>query len=82
MYVVDYGYCYSPERLNPGGIGKRSCAGQLIAKAQLFIFTVLVLQHLNFSMPKDHAEPKQDNILEGLLRCPLPFHVHITALTP
>ena len=73
---------FPPERLNPGGIGKRSCAGQLIAKAQLFIFTVLILQHLNFSMPEEHAEPKQHNITEGLLRCPAPFHVHVTAQTP
>ncbi len=33
-----------PERLVPFGFGKRVCMGQLLAKAELFMFTVFLIQ--------------------------------------
>ena len=46
------------------------------------MFTVLILQHLKVSPPKYHSTPRDDDIAEGLLRAPKPFHVHIEARDP
>lgn len=46
-----------PERYQPFGIGKHRCMGELMARANLFLFIATLLQNFAFSIPAGHDLP-------------------------
>lgn len=46
-----------PDRHYPFGVGKHRCMGELMARANLFLFTTTLLQQFNFLVPPGHPIP-------------------------
>ena len=67
------------DRFIPFGFGKRSCMGESLAKAELFMFIVMLLQRLRFEPPKEHPMPDPEADIAGVTRSPQPFHISIKA---
>ena len=61
----------------PYGLGKRMCMGVSLAKAELLIFTVIILRQLKISVPKNHPGPDKEDADTRFARTPNPFYVHI-----
>lgn len=68
------------ERFIPFGFGKRVCMGESLAKAELFIFTIMILQNLRIKISANHAKPDPGQYEAGITRSPLPFHVTLEAI--
>ena len=65
------------EYLVPFGIGKRICMGETLAKNEMFIFFVRMLQRLSFSIdPQNVPDPK--NCIAAITRIPKPFQVRVS----
>ena len=64
------------EMFVPFGIGKRICMGESLAKNELFIFFVRILQRLEISVVKD-SEPNPKEYTSGITRIPKPFYVQV-----
>ncbi|PAA76997.1 hypothetical protein BOX15_Mlig006070g2, partial [Macrostomum lignano] len=52
------------ERVIPFSIGKRSCLGESLARMELFIFAIVIIQRFRIELPDDEAS-KMAEILEG-----------------
>ena len=63
----------------PFGFGKRVCMGESLAKAELFIFSAMIIQSLKISLPKKQKKPNPQEYHSGITKTPSPFHVHIEA---
>ena len=57
--------------------GKRICLGEALAKTELFIVFIRLMQKLEFSMSKNHPKPT-DKPVKGFISAPEPFHVVAT----
>ena len=66
------------EQLVPYGLGKRICMGETLARAELFIFSALILQNFRIGLPVSHERPEPERALWGITRAPKPFHVRIS----
>ena len=65
------------ERIVPFGLGKRYCMGELLARNEVFLFTVTMLQRIKFLKPKMHSKPDVENYLVNLTRIPDDFYVQV-----
>ena len=63
------------ERIIPFGIGKRFCMGDRLAKNTVFLFTVSMLQRLQFLPPDQHANPDPEDFLAGMSMIPNDFYI-------
>ncbi|PAA72297.1 hypothetical protein BOX15_Mlig029877g1, partial [Macrostomum lignano] len=52
------------ERVIPFSIGKRSCLGESLARMELFIFAIVIIQRFRIELPDDEAS-RMAEILEG-----------------
>jgi cytochrome P450 len=66
------------EQFIPFGFGTRVCMGESLAKAELFLFTTLLLQNINIGIPKHNRTPDPQESIAGVTRVPKPFHVNVT----
>ena len=65
------------ERLIPFGIGKRTCMGELLARNEIFLFTVNLIQKLRFSLPSYHEKPSVSNYNASFTRIPDDFYLRV-----
>ena len=64
----------------PFGIGKRTCMGELLARNEIFIFTVKLLQKMKFMPPTNHELPSISNYTANFTQIPDDFHVRFVKL--
>jgi cytochrome P450 family 2 subfamily U polypeptide 1 len=62
----------------PFGTGKRRCLGESLAKTQLFIFFVGMLQRFDIRLPEGSSVPTTD-YRPGITLAPYPFKVRFLA---
>jgi len=65
------------ERMIPFGIGKRYCMGELLARNEVFLFTVNLVQKLIFLPPNNNPTPDPANYHSSITNIPDDFHVKI-----
>ena len=63
------------ERLIPFGIGKRTCMGELLARNEILLFAVNLIQRVQFLPPKHNQQPDPSKYLVNLTRVPDDFHI-------
>ena len=63
------------ENLVPFGVGRRQCLGESLARQELFLFLVGLLQHFLIVPDPSYPLPSIHNCVPGLVRKPLPFLV-------
>ena len=61
----------------PFGFGKRVCMGESLARTELYIFSVMIIQALKISQPRRQRKPDPGLYHAGVTKTPNPFHVHI-----
>ena len=62
------------EKLIPFGFGKRRCPGEILARAEYFLFVTILLQTFKF----EAVGPADLSTNPGLLFTPKPFEVRLT----
>jgi cytochrome P450 len=65
------------ERLVPFSLGRRYCPGEILARHEVFIFTVDLLQSRKFLPPRQNPSPDTRNYLCNLTRIPDDFHMQV-----
>ena len=65
------------ENFVPFGIGKRICMGESLAKNELFIFFVRILQRMNIGIVEGKV-PNSQNYISGITRIPSPYVVFVS----
>ena len=63
------------EQFVPFGIGKRICMGDSLAKNELFLFFVRLMQRVSFEPTENKPDIK--NVWMGITRTPHPFEVRV-----
>ena len=63
------------EQFVPFGIGKRICMGDSLAKNEMFLFFVRIMQRVTFE--PTHNVPSIQNVTTGVTRIPHPFEVKV-----
>lgn len=57
------------------GNGKRKCPGEILAKAEVYIFFTSILQ--KFQLIKIQGQPSVNDYLPGLVNIPKPFKLMV-----
>ena len=65
------------ERLVPFSLGRRYCMGEILARNEVFIFTVDLIQSRKFLPPRENPRPDPRNYLCNLTRIPDDFHMQV-----
>ena len=74
-FIDENGKMRKFEQFSPFGIGKRICMGESLAKNELFLFFVRMLQRISFQETKNKLDP--ENAIMGVTRFPKPFEVKV-----
>ncbi|XP_006881166.1 PREDICTED: cytochrome P450 2U1-like [Elephantulus edwardii] len=73
-FLDDQGQVCKKETFIPFGIGKRVCMGEQLAKMELFLMFVSLMQSFTFTLPKDSKKPVLTGRF-GLTLAPHPFNI-------
>ncbi|TRY77176.1 hypothetical protein TCAL_10934 [Tigriopus californicus] len=71
---IENGKFRKDERFVPFGIGKRICLGDTLARNELFVVFIRLMQRFNFEASPDHPYPKEE-YLPSTVMGPKPFHL-------
>nr|XP_055045322.1 cytochrome P450 2B4-like [Misgurnus anguillicaudatus] len=71
-FLDEKGHFFKPEAFIPFLIGPRVCLGETLARTELFLYFVSLLQRIHFSWPPNSQHPDMDGIM-GVVRHPHPF---------
>ena len=63
--------------LVPFGVGKRQCMGEALARNELMLFTVGLIQRLTFLPPDSGSMPDPEDYQVSVTRIPADFRVKI-----
>ena len=75
-FINEEGKFHKPENFVPFGHGKRFCLGEPLAKAELFIFFVVMVRRIKFETIKDQV-PHPINYSAGFTKSPNDFCVKV-----
>ncbi|XP_040274318.1 cytochrome P450 2U1 [Bufo bufo] len=75
-FLDEYGQILKKEAFIPFGIGRRVCMGEQLAKMELFLMFVNLLQSFTFSFASDTFQPLLEGRF-GLTLAPYPFDIKI-----
>ena len=75
-YLYQHRYKKIPH-LVPFGVGKRQCMGEALARNEVLLFTVGLIQRLSFLPPAGRPIPDPEDYHVGVTRIPNDFHVRI-----
>ncbi|KAI7794516.1 cytochrome P450, partial [Triplophysa rosa] len=73
-FLDENGHFYKPEAFIAFSLGPRVCPGETLARTELFLYIVTLLQRLHFSWPPNSPRPDMDGIM-GVVRFPHPFKI-------
>jgi cytochrome P450 family 2 subfamily J len=76
-FLDENGNLQQNEKLIPFSIGKRVCPGEGLARTEIFLFFVALLQKFKFE-PEDVRNPPAFEFKSGTTAVPLPFEVRLT----
>lgn len=68
------------ERMVSFGIGKRACVGELLARNEVFLFTVNLIQKLRFLPPDNHPAPDCANYHCSVTSVPDDFYLKFVSV--
>ena len=66
------------DQFAPFGIGKRICMGESLAKNEMFLFFVKILQRVNLNTNSNYPKPDPTNYHSGITLIPNPFYVSVS----
>ena len=75
-FIGQHGRVERNENFIPFSVGKRSCPGEHLARAELFLFLAGLLQTFGFEA-EDPTKPPPVERMMGLTAMPVPFRVRI-----
>ncbi|KAG1657270.1 Cytochrome P450 2C2 [Nymphon striatum] len=73
-FIDAEGKVFRPPYLMPFGSGKRNCAGESLAKMEIFLFFATLLQNFVFKAPDKNSLPPLTSP-KGVIRVPSPYQV-------
>ena len=65
------------ERIVPFGVGKRYCLGEVLARNEIFLFVVNLVQKLKFLPTENHGHPDTEDFNANLTNIPNDFWIRI-----
>ena len=71
------GKVHTPDNYFPFGLGKHRCIGETLARANVFLFSTILLQSFKFSVVSIDHQPTTD-IVDGATPAPKPYKALIT----
>jgi len=76
-FLDNHGNVINANKILPFGSGKRSCLGEVLAKATLFTFFTTFLQKFSVSQSPNHSPAEMKAVL-GFTLSPKPYHALVT----
>ncbi|CAH1777163.1 unnamed protein product [Owenia fusiformis] len=78
-FLDENGHVVKPPHFMPFSIGKRICAGEVLAKSEMFLYFSTMMQRFNFTFPNGRTTPSMEGVL-GITLCPEPFKLCATRI--